>query len=41
MGMPWATRDGLREAIPPAYTLHIARQYLTRTAATGLRGVAA
>lgn len=20
MGMPWATRDGLREAIPPAYT---------------------
>ncbi|WP_405143833.1 hypothetical protein OG589_39800 [Sphaerisporangium sp. NBC_01403] len=23
MGMPWATRDGLREAIPPAYTRHI------------------
>jgi len=23
MGMPWATRDGLREAIPPAYTEHI------------------
>jgi DNA (cytosine-5)-methyltransferase 1 len=20
MGMPWASRDGLREAIPPAYT---------------------
>jgi DNA (cytosine-5)-methyltransferase 1 len=41
MGMPWATRDGLREAIPPAYTLHIARQYLTRTAAAGAREVAA
>jgi DNA (cytosine-5)-methyltransferase 1 len=23
MGMPWATRDGLREAIPSAYTEHI------------------
>jgi DNA (cytosine-5)-methyltransferase 1 len=23
MGMPWANRDGLREAIPPAYTRHI------------------
>lgn len=23
MGMPWANRDGLREAIPPAYTKHI------------------
>jgi DNA (cytosine-5)-methyltransferase 1 len=23
MGMPWATRDGLREAIPPAYTEYI------------------
>ncbi|MFD7454899.1 SAM-dependent methyltransferase [Kitasatospora sp. NPDC059827] len=26
MGMPWATRDGLREAIPPAYTDLIGRQ---------------
>jgi DNA (cytosine-5)-methyltransferase 1 len=26
MGMEWATRDGLREAIPPAYTEHIGRQ---------------
>lgn len=26
MGMPWATRDGLREAIPPAYTRLIGRQ---------------
>ncbi len=28
MGMPWASRDGLREAIPPAYTEHIGRQLL-------------
>ncbi|WUS68754.1 SAM-dependent methyltransferase [Kitasatospora sp. NBC_01246] len=28
MGMPWASRDGLREAIPPAYTAHIAAAYL-------------
>lgn len=28
MGMPWANRDGLREAIPPAYTEHIGRQLL-------------
>ncbi|AUY54349.1 DNA cytosine methyltransferase [Streptomyces sp. CB01881] len=26
MGMPWASRDGLREAIPPAYTELIGRQ---------------
>jgi DNA (cytosine-5)-methyltransferase 1 len=26
MGMPWANRDGLREAIPPAYTEWIGRQ---------------
>ncbi|GII91149.1 DNA cytosine methyltransferase [Sinosporangium siamense] len=25
MGMPWATRDELREAIPPAYTHYIGR----------------
>jgi DNA (cytosine-5)-methyltransferase 1 len=25
MEMPWANRDGLREAIPPAYTEHIGR----------------
>lgn len=29
MGMPWANRDGLREAIPPAYTEHIGRQLMT------------
>jgi DNA (cytosine-5)-methyltransferase 1 len=28
MGMPWASRDGLREAIPPAYTEHIGRQLI-------------
>lgn len=28
MGMPWANRDGLREAIPPAYTEFIGRQML-------------
>lgn len=26
MGMPWANRDGLREAIPPAYTEFIGQQ---------------
>lgn len=30
MGMPWANRDGLREAIPPAYTEHIGRQLIAR-----------
>lgn len=28
MGMEWATRDGLREAIPPAYTEWIGRQLI-------------
>ena len=35
MGMPWATRDGLREAIPPAYTAHIATAFLA-AARTGV-----
>lgn len=30
MGMPWASRDGLREAIPPAYTEYIGHQLLER-----------
>jgi DNA (cytosine-5)-methyltransferase 1 len=30
MGMPWATRDELREAIPPAYTQLIGRDLLAR-----------
>ncbi|MDT0347507.1 DNA cytosine methyltransferase [Streptomyces litchfieldiae] len=30
MEMPWATREGLREAIPPAYTRHIAREFLAQ-----------
>jgi DNA (cytosine-5)-methyltransferase 1 len=33
MGMPWASRDGLREAIPPAYTEHIGRQLMEMLAA--------
>ena len=28
MRMPWATRDGLREAVPPAYTEWIGRAFL-------------
>lgn len=28
MGMPWASRDGLREAIPPVYTEYVGRQML-------------
>lgn len=28
MGMPWASRDGLREAIPPAYTYWIGKQVM-------------
>jgi len=28
MGMPWASRDGLREAIPPAYTRFIGEQLI-------------
>lgn len=34
MGMPWASRDGLREAIPPAYTEHIGRQLLAHLGVT-------
>ena len=33
MQMPWANRDGLREAIPPAYTQWIGRQAAARLAA--------
>lgn len=28
MEMPWASRDGLREAVPPAYTQHLGRQLI-------------
>jgi DNA (cytosine-5)-methyltransferase 1 len=29
LDMPWATRDGLRECIPPAYSAYIGRQLLS------------
>lgn len=31
MDMDWASRDGLREAIPPAYSEYLGRQLLTAT----------
>lgn len=30
MGIEWMSRDGLREAIPPAYTEHIGRQLIAQ-----------
>ncbi|MCX5014788.1 SAM-dependent methyltransferase [Streptomyces sp. NBC_00555] len=30
MDVPWMNRDGIREAIPPAYTRHIGRQALAQ-----------
>lgn len=33
MQMQWANRDGLREAIPPAYTQHIGAAFLALLAA--------
>lgn len=35
MGMQWASRDGLREAIPPAYTEYIGRQLLKELGSDG------
>jgi DNA (cytosine-5)-methyltransferase 1 len=35
MEMPWANRDGLAQAIPPAYTEHSGRQLLTHLETTG------
>jgi DNA (cytosine-5)-methyltransferase 1 len=32
MGMPWANRDGLREAVPPAYTEFVGRALLAEVA---------
>jgi DNA (cytosine-5)-methyltransferase 1 len=34
MGIDWMTRDGLREAIPPAYTEHLGRELLAVIDAT-------
>lgn len=31
MGMPWANRDGLREAIPPVYSEYVGLSYLNRS----------
>jgi DNA (cytosine-5)-methyltransferase 1 len=39
MGMPWANRDGLREAVPPAYTEFIGG-YLMAAATRDVRDVA-
>ncbi|MEE1941392.1 SAM-dependent methyltransferase [Streptomyces sp. TRM 70361] len=33
MGVPWMTRDGIRECIPPAYTRHIGSAFLAATSA--------
>jgi DNA (cytosine-5)-methyltransferase 1 len=30
MGMPWASQDGLRQAIPPAYTEWVGHQMMAR-----------
>lgn len=30
LGMPWVTRDGAKEAIPPAYTEHVGRHLLAQ-----------
>jgi DNA (cytosine-5)-methyltransferase 1 len=32
MGTPWMSREGMREAIPPAYAEHIGRQLLAHIA---------
>jgi len=34
MGMPWASRDGLREAIPPAYTEFLGGQLMRHLTST-------
>jgi DNA (cytosine-5)-methyltransferase 1 len=28
MGMPWANQDGIRQAVPPAYTEWVGRELL-------------
>jgi DNA (cytosine-5)-methyltransferase 1 len=40
MGMPWANRDGLREAIPPAYTRYIGERLLDHLAGEELQEAA-
>jgi DNA (cytosine-5)-methyltransferase 1 len=36
MRMPWASRDGLREAVPPQYTEYIGRQALAQLVGEGV-----
>jgi DNA (cytosine-5)-methyltransferase 1 len=40
MDMPWATRDGLREAIPPAYSEYVGAQMLAALALEDLERAA-
>ena len=40
MGMPWASRDELREAIPPAYTEFIGAQLLEHVRRPTMKGAA-
>lgn len=37
LGVPWMTRNGLRECIPPAYTEHIGRQIVAYLTGAGTR----
>ena len=39
MGMPWANRDGLREAIPPAYSEYVGRQLIGHLTREGVPSV--
>lgn len=40
MGMPWGTQGGLREAIPPAYTLYIGGYLMEHVESEALRAAA-
>jgi DNA (cytosine-5)-methyltransferase 1 len=39
MGMPWANRDGLREAIPPAYSEYVGSQLIAHLTREGVPSV--
>jgi DNA (cytosine-5)-methyltransferase 1 len=36
MGMPWANQDGIRQAVPPAYTEWVGRELLRELGGTGM-----